>query len=655
MEISIITFFIIFLQSLFFRFGGTYLGLNGIIYITRYNFFILLFLNYVIFILYVLTPLFSYQSVFNLGSWLQIAELYVDWVFLVDSVSYIMCLLVLTISAFVHFYSITYLEADPFLIRFLSYLSLFTSFMLLMVLSLNLIIFFLGWEGIGLCSYLLISFWNTRLQAVKAALKAILVNRIGDFFFLVGMGYCFLYFRSVELDIISTLSPYFIPIKIDFFLNYKIAVLDLISMCFSLAAIGKSAQLGLHMWLPDAMEGPTPVSALIHAATMVTAGIFLLLRLNAILTLSPTTLNFLIIIGSLTTFISALVAITQFDIKKIIAYSTCSQLGYMFLSIGLLNFSGSFYHLINHAFFKALLFLAAGAIIHGLNGEQDIRKMGGLLRIFPFYYFCVLISSLSMCGLFFFSGFFSKEYILSYFNFFSTSTTLFLFSFWLSLLTTILTAVYSVKLLFEVFYGEFKGSNNFFLTIHFGVPNAFKYTLLMLCLFSIFSGYLLKGLFLGNSLLLSSDLPLLTNQLTVEYIPIELRLIPVFFSGLGLLFFYFYYTIFYDTIIFYSKVVYLLLVNKFFFDSIINYFCLLFLFKTRMLFFIFDKGLLEIFGPSGSYYFVRNVVHYNLFRSYLNNNFYLHVFLLAFSSLIFLSLITICVIFFRKNFISLNL
>lgn len=177
----------------------------------------------------------------------------------------------------------------------------------------------------------------------------------------------------------------------------------------------------------------------------------------------------------------------------------------------------------------------------------------------------------------------------------------------------------------------------------------------MLCLFSIFSGYLLKGLFLGNSLLLSSDLPLLTNQLTVEYIPIELRLIPVFFSGLGLLFFYFYYTIFYDTIIFYSKAVYLLLVNKFFFDSIINYFCLLFLFKTRMLFFIFDKGLLEIFGPSGSYYFVRNVVHYHLFRSYLNNNFYLHVFLLAFSSLIFLSLITICVIFFRKNFISLNL
>lgn len=177
------------------------------------------------------------------------------------------------------------------------------------------------------------------------------------------------------------------------------------------------------------MEGPTPVSALIHAATMVTAGIFLLLRLNAVLTLSPITLKFLVIIGSLTTFISALVAITQFDIKKIIAYSTCSQLGYMFLSVGLLNFSGSFYHLINHAFFKALLFLAAGAIIHGLNGEQDIRKMGGLLKIFPFYHFCILISSLSMCGLFFFSGFFSKEYILVYFNFFSSSTTLYLFSF----------------------------------------------------------------------------------------------------------------------------------------------------------------------------------------------------------------------------------
>jgi len=416
-----------------------------------------------------------------------------------------------------------------------------------------------------------------------------------------------------------------------------------------LAAIGKSAQLGLHIWLPDAMEGPTPVSALIHAATMVTAGIFLLLRLNIVLALSPLTLNFLIIVGSLTTFVSALIAVTQFDIKKIIAYSTCSQLGYMFLSIGLLNFSGSFYHLVNHAFFKALLFLSAGAIIHGLNGEQDIRKMGGLLKVFPFYYFCILISSLSMCGLFFLSGFFSKEYVISYFSFFSSSTNLLLFGYWLSLLTTILTVVYSIRLIYEVFYGEFKGSYNSFLKTHVNLPIYFKYPLMILCLLSIFSGYFLKFIFLGNSLFLTADLQLVTNQLTVEYIPLTLRLLPIFFSLVGLIFFYFYYCFFYEAILYKYKNCYLLIANKFFFDSIINYFCLLFLSRTRALFLLFDKGILEIFGPSGSYYFIKNILNINLFRTYNNNNFYLHVFFLFFISLICLSFMSIYIISIKNN------
>lgn len=651
MEFGFIILYILFLQSLLIRLFGHKFGITGIIYIIRYNFFILLVVSYTVFIMYVLTPLFSYQCILNLGSWFQIADLFSDWVFMIDTVSYLMGLVVLTISAFVHLYSVNYLENDPFLIRFLGYLSLFTSFMLLMVFSLNLVVFFLGWEGIGLCSYLLISFWSTRVQAVKAALKAILVNRIGDFFFLVGLGYCFLYLRSVDLDVISTLAPYFTTIKVHFFFKYKVSLLDLIGLCFSFAAIGKSAQLGLHIWLPDAMEGPTPVSALIHAATMVTAGIFLLLRLNAVLILSNFTLNFLIIVGSLTTFISALIAITQFDIKKIIAYSTCSQLGYMFLSIGLLNFSGSFYHLVNHAFFKALLFLSAGAIIHGLNGEQDVRKMGGLIKIFPFYYFCILISSFSMCGLFFLSGFFSKEYILTYFSFFSSSSSLFLFSYWLSLLTTILTALYSIRLLYEVFYGEFKGSFGFFLQIHYNLPVHFKYPLTILCLLSLFSGYFLKSIFLGNSLALTADLPIMINQSTVEYIPIMLRIIPVFFSLIGLILFYFYYYFFYEALIYKYKNFYLLLSNKFFFDAIINYFCLSFLIKTRALFLLFDKGILEIFGPSGSYYFIKNIVNYNLFRMYNNNNFYLHVFFLFFISLISLSFITIYIHLSKENLI----
>jgi len=264
----------------------------------------------------------------------------------------------------------------------------------------------------------LISFWSTRVQAVKAAFKALLVNRIGDFFFLLGIGYLIKQFNSCDFDIIFSLASYYTNFTFCFF-AYDVHFLSFITLCFSIAAIGKSAQLGLHIWLPDAMEGPTPVSALIHAATMVTAGIYLLLRLSPLLILTKSILFLLMLIGALTAFFSALISIVQFDIKKIIAYSTCSQLGYMFVALGLTQFQVSFYHLVNHAFFKALLFLVAGSIIHSLNGEQDIRKMGGLLRVFPVQYICFLIASLSMTGFFFFSGFYSKELIILTSYFFS--------------------------------------------------------------------------------------------------------------------------------------------------------------------------------------------------------------------------------------------
>lgn len=637
-----ISLYILSLQSLILRFFSNSLGRLGCIRLVQLNFFILLIWNYFFFFYKFVNQTIPFIYIIDLGSWFHFYGLDVNWLFSVDSLSYTMALLVITISSFVHVYSVTYMENDPYLIRFLSYLSLSTAFMIFMVLSINLLVFFVGWEGIGLCSYLLISFWYTRIQAVKAALKALLVNRIGDFFFVIGTCYCFNYFKTIDIDLISSLVPYFTTVKVSLIFGVKIYLIDLIVFCFSMAAIGKSAQLGLHIWLPDAMEGPTPVSALIHAATMVTAGIYLLLRLSNLLVFAPNVLNFLVVVGSLTAFICALVATVQFDIKRIIAYSTCSQLGYMVLSIGLTNFYGSFYHLINHAFFKALLFLTAGAIIHSLNGEQDIRKMGGLIKILPFYYFCILISSLSMIGLFFFSGFYSKDLILSSFNTFSSSSTL-LFSYWLIILTSILTAFYSFRLIYEVFLGTFKGYRTtfYFLKVSALIPFNFKLTLLPLLLLSIFSGYLLKNLFLNNSLFFSDTLAITSNQLVNEYVPFWLKLVPIIASSLGLFLFHNYYGLYLD-ILYRNKNVYKLFLENFFFSSILNWLSSKIVFSSRTVFYLFDKGLLEIFGPSGIFYITR-YFSFSFLRVYLYKNFFSQVFLLCFNLLLMLS---ISVIFF---------
>lgn len=628
--------FVLSIQSFMLRFFSNNLGRLGSIKLVQLNFFILMFWNYIYFFKDIIFQEIPYNYIINLGSWFKFYKLHVSWLFVIDSLSFTMSLLVLTISCFVHVYSITYLDRDPHLVRFLSYLSLFTSFMLFMVCSLNLLVFFIGWEGIGLCSYLLISFWYTRVQAVKAALKAILVNRIGDFFFLLGICYCFSYLGTTDIDLIIALAPYFLTVKVFLIFNIEISLINLIAFSFSIAAIGKSAQLGLHVWLPDAMEGPTPVSALIHAATMVTAGIYFLLRLSHILVLAYVVLNFLIVLGALTAFVCALVATVQFDIKKIIAYSTCSQLGYMILSIGLTNFHGSFYHLINHAFFKALLFLTAGAIIHSLNGEQDIRKMGGLVRILPFYYFCILISSLSMIGFFFFSGFYSKEFIINSFNFHSPSPVI-LFSYWLSIFTTVLTTFYSLRLIYEVFFGSFKGYRKSFIELsnHIEIPATFKFALTPLVILSIFSGYLLKGLFTSNSLFFSDSLAITMDQFVFEYVPAIVRLIPVFASLFGLFFFWFYYSFYFD-ILYSHKYLYSLLLENFFFSSFLNLISLKFILFTRTVFLMFDKGVLEIFGPSGIYY-VTKYIAISMLRIYTYNNFFFHLFFICFNLLLVLS------------------
>jgi len=322
--------------------------------------------------------------------------------------------------------------------------------MLLLVSSNNLLQLFVGWEGVGLCSYLLINFWFTRIQANKSALKALTMNRIGDFAIVVAMSLIFIHFRSLNFSTILNVNLIewvkTTPFQI---FALELDPITMITLALFIGAVGKSAQLGLHTWLPDAMEGPTPVSALIHAATMVTAGVFLIIRCSALFVYSPLTCDIMTFVGITTVVVAGTIGLVQYDIKKIIAYSTCSQLGYMIFGCGLQQFAVSFFHLVNHAFFKALLFLSAGAVIHALKDEQDIRKMGGLRNVLPFTYTVTLIGSLALMGIPFLTGFYSKDTLLEVA--YGSTTMLGFYSYWLGLLGAGLTAYYSIRLIYYVF------------------------------------------------------------------------------------------------------------------------------------------------------------------------------------------------------------
>lgn len=332
-------------------------------------------------------------------NWFTFGFLSVDWEFIIDPLSSIMFVVVTTVSFWVHYYSSEYMSGDPHRARFFSYLSLFTFFMLFLVSATNLIQLFVGWEGVGLCSFLLINFWFTRHQANKSAIKAVLINRFGDIAFLAGICLLAASLQSVTFYEINVVREALLDRHVDLFGSWTLNYADVIAICFLIAAVGKSAQIGLHTWLPDAMEGPTPVSALIHAATMVTAGVFLLLRTSFIFELSPLAKELVCLFGALTALLGATVGAFQNDIKKVVAYSTCSQLGYMVFACGIGAYNLAAFHLFNHAFFKALLFLSAGAVIHGFGDEQDMRKMGGLHKIMPLTYLCFLVGSLSLMGL----------------------------------------------------------------------------------------------------------------------------------------------------------------------------------------------------------------------------------------------------------------
>jgi len=347
-------------------------------------------------------------------------------------------------------YSIAYMGHDPHLPRFMSYLSIFTFFMLMLVTANNWIQMFFGWEGVGLASYLLINFWFTRAQANKSAIKAMLVNRVGDFGLALGIMALFAVFMTVDFVTVfacaHTMSQcYFI------FFTFEVHALTTVCALLFVGAVGKSAQLGLHMWLPDAMEGPTPVSALIHAATMVTAGVFMLARCSPLFEHAPYALLGITLVGAMTAFFAATTGVVQNDLKRVIAYSTCSQLGYMIFVCGLSQYAVGIFHLMNHAFFKALLFLSAGAVIHALGDEQDMRKMGGVLKLLPFTYSMMVIGSLALIGFPFLTGFYSKDVILEVaYAKYSIGGN---FAYWLGVMSALCTSYYSFRLLFLTFVG----------------------------------------------------------------------------------------------------------------------------------------------------------------------------------------------------------
>ena len=542
----------------------------------------------------------------TVGTWIASDSINISWCFLFDSLTCVMLLVVTFISSLVHIYSSEYMEHDPHLPRFMSYLSLFTFFMLILITSNNFLQMFVGWEGVGLSSYLLINFWFTRIQANKAAIKAMLVNRVGDFFILIAMFNIFIVFDTLDYDIVFTMVTLLLKTNICLF-NFEISAIDIICLNLFLGAMGKSAQLGLHTWLPDAMEGPTPVSALIHAATMVTAGVFLLARCSFLFEFSPMTLNIILIVGSSTAFFASTTGLFQNDIKKVIAYSTCSQLGYMIFSCGLSNYEVGIFHLSNHAIFKALLFLGAGSVIHAVSDEQDMRKLGGLKNLLPFSYTIMLIGSLALVGFPFLTGFYSKDTILEVA--FAKYSIMGHFCYYLGTFAAFFTAFYSTRLVFLVFLSEPNGNRIAVINAHEGSWRM-TFPLFLLSIFSLLIGFLTQDMFIGfgtnfwgNAIFVLPQNYLLTD---IEFIDLFNKLLPLIFTLFGIFLAYFIYSFGLNSYFDIKKmsifnIIYFFFNRKWYFDRIYNqlisqtFLNLSYHFSYKDI----DRGFLEIIGPFG--------------------------------------------------------
>ena len=508
-----------------------------------------------------------------LFDWFSSGDLDVDWLLRFDELTGVMVFVVCVVSFLIHVYSIGYMAQDPHVPRFFAYLSLFTFFMLALVSADNFLQMFFGWEGVGLLSYLLIGFWYKRPAANAAAIKAFIVNRVGDFGFALGILAIFLMFDTVSFDAVFAGVPGMVDAELTF-LGHSFDFLEVACILFFVGAMGKSAQFLLHTWLPDAMEGPTPVSALIHAATMVTAGVFMVARLSPIFEYAPIALSVVTFFGATTAIFAATIAITQNDIKRVIAYSTCSQLGYMFFACGVSAYGAGIFHLTTHAFFKALLFLGAGAVIHAMSDEQDMRKMGGIWRMVPVTYVLMWIGNLALAGIFPFSGFFSKDIILE--SAFASHTGLGMYAFGLGILAAFLTALYSWRLLFLTFHGKPRADEKVMAHVH-EAPAIMWVPLVGLAIGAIVIGYLMLPMvatdidFWGTSILV---LPIHNALEEAHHVDFWVKALPMAVGVLGIGSAFLFYVLKPELpglLATRARPVYLFLLNKWYFDELYDF------------------------------------------------------------------------------------
>jgi NADH-quinone oxidoreductase subunit L len=469
----------------------------------------------------------------ELFTWISSGTLELSWSLRIDTLTAVMVFVVNVVSSMVHVYSVGYMSHDPHKPRFMAYLSLFTFFMLALVTSDNFVQMFFGWEGVGLMSYLLIGFWFGRPSANAAAIKAFVVNRGGDFGFMLGILGVFFVFGSLDFDTVFAAVPG-VAGKSFGFLSMELDIVTTLCFLLFIGAMGKSAQIGLHTWLPDAMEGPTPVSALIHAATMVTAGVFMVARLSPMFEFAPVALTFVAFIGGTTAFFAATIGLTQWDIKRVIAYSTCSQLGYMFFAIGVGAYPAAIFHLMTHAFFKALLFLGAGSVIHGMDDEQDMRKMGGLFSKMRVTAVLMWIGSLALAGVPVFAGFYSKDIILE--SAFAAHTGMGQYAFWMGIAAALMTAFYSWRLLFLTFHGRTRADEHTFDHAHESPPVMIA-PLLVLAAGAMFSGILAVDYFVGHEMehFWGASILMLHNVIEeAHHVPAWVKILPIVVGVVGI-------------------------------------------------------------------------------------------------------------------------
>ena len=546
----------------------------------------------------------SYYIVVPLFEWLSSGDLITEWSLRLDLLTSVMLVVVTSVSSLVHIYSIGYMSHDPHQTRFFAYLSFFTFAMLILVTSNNFLQLFFGWEGVGLASYLLIGFWHKKDSANSAAMKAFVVNRVGDFGFLIGLAILFFYTSSLDFDTIFSMNEQLSSNTFSIF-NMDFNVLNTACFFLFMGAMGKSAQLFLHTWLPDAMEGPTPVSALIHAATMVTAGIFLVARCSPLFEMSPSILSFITYIGASTAFFAATVALVQNDIKRIVAYSTCSQLGYMFVALGSGAYQIAIFHLFTHAFFKALLFLGSGSVIHAVSDEQDIRKMGGLYKLIPFTWIVMLIGTLGLTGAPLLSGYYSKDGIIE--AAFVSQTEGHFYAFYLLVFSALLTSFYSWRLIFLTFNGKSNISTEIFSKIHES-PKVMLFPLIVLSILTIFSGIYFVDYFMSHDyqFLWQTAIYLSESNHVIEsihYVPKWVKYSPLVMMVLGLITAIIFYLIYPSIPKFLSNKfnpLYKFLLNKWYFDELYELIFVRNISRIGNFLSNFgDKRVIDGFGPDG--------------------------------------------------------